>query len=96
MPEVGTNEGLLKTILLKMRYVSPGTIERFLENYRLNEEDFERRPETLMNYMKHMFGPSQGDSAFQIFKTTQGKYVDAGMGSNMNYGGGGMDPMMLQ
>ena len=43
-----------------MRYVSPGTIERFLENYRLNEEDFERRPETLMNFMKHMFGPGQG------------------------------------
>ena len=92
--ETGTNEGLLKTILLKMRYVSPGTIERFLENYRLNEEDFERRPETLMNFMKHMFGPGQGQSAFEIFKTTQGKYVDS-MTGNYSGGGGGMDPMML-
>ena len=85
-PETGTNEGLLKTILLKMRYVSPGTIERFLENYRLNEEDFERRPETLLNFMRHMFGPGQGQSAFEIFKTTQGKYVDASMGGQYNQG----------
>jgi len=93
-PEVGTNEGLLKTILLKMRYVSPGTIERFLENYRLNEEDFERRPETLLQFMRHMFGPGQGEAAFNVFKTTQGKYVDAGMASG-SFNQGGMDPMMM-
>jgi hypothetical protein len=94
-PDVGTNEGLLKTILLKMRYVSPGTIERFLENYRLNEEDFERRPETLLAYMNNQFGPGQGTAAFNIFKTTQGKYVDQGMAMGQFNQGSSMDPMML-
>lgn len=70
-----TNEDLLKTILLNMRYVSEPTVERFLNNYRLGVEFFEREPDALLGLLKHMFGPGQGESAFRLFIGVQGKYV---------------------
>ena len=79
-PETGTNEGLLKTILLKMRYVSPGTIERFLENYRLNEEDFAEAPRDFIEFYETYVSDRARPKRLEIFKTTQGKYVDASMG----------------
>jgi hypothetical protein len=105
-PDVGTNELLLKNILQKMRYVQPQTIDRFMDSYRLGEEEFNKRPEALLEYMRHMFGPGQGEAAFNLFRMTQGKYVDT-PGQNNNAinpmllmalmgGGAGFNPAMMQ
>jgi hypothetical protein len=70
--EPETNEGVLKRILLNMRYVNAPTIERFLNNYRLGGEVLDRHPDILLALMKHMFGPGQGESAFRLFEGIRG------------------------
>jgi hypothetical protein len=63
-----SGEDLLKQILLNMRYVNPATIDRFLNNYRLGKESYDKKDEMLLDYMQHMFGPGQGRAAFELFK----------------------------
>ncbi len=67
------DEVILRAILYNMRYVNEPTIERFFNNYRIGKEVFNKKPELLCQFMEHMFGPNQGETAFEIFKEVRKK-----------------------
>ena len=74
-PDLGTDELLLRNILSNMRYVQPQNIQRFLNAYSMSKEEWNTRPDLMLEHMKQMFGPGAGQTAFTNFQTLRGKYV---------------------
>jgi hypothetical protein len=90
-PDLSTNELLMKNILQAQRYIQPQHIEKFLQTFRMLEEDFMLNPDKLLDYMRHMFGPSAGENAFNAFRMAAPKFI-ADPKTAMN---GGMNPMLI-
>lgn len=90
--DLSTDAGYLKTLLEQGKYVHPTLIERFVRQYDMNKEVFDRDPIALLGYMKHMFTAQQGEELWKLFQKGRGKFVP----DNPNQmGQGGMDPMQM-
>lgn len=108
--DLSTDAGYLRTLLEQGKYVHPSLIDRFVKQYDMNKEVFDRDPLALLGYMKHVFSASQGEEIWKIFQKGRGKFVPDGQGQfqqgqmdpmqmfmmmNMMNGGGNMNPQMM-
>lgn len=89
--DVTNDAGYLRTLLTQAKYVHPTMTDRFIAQYEMNKEIFDRDPIALLETMKHMFGPGQGENIWKIFQKGRGKYVYGADGNPQQ--GQGMDPM---
>ena len=93
-----TEDGLWRSILYSAKNVNPQANERFINLYNMGKRAYQANPQSLLDLMRHMFGPGFGTDAFNLFHNSKGEYVaEASQPSvgGMGMGGGGMDPMML-
>lgn len=90
--DLSTDAGYLRTLLEQGKYVHPSLIDRFVKQYDMNKEVFDRDPLALLGYMKHVFSASQGEEIWKIFQKGRGKFVPEGNGQFQQ---GQMDPMSM-
>lgn len=93
IPDLSSNETLLRSILQNQKFVQPSVIEKFLNLYKMNEPAFQAYPEKLLATLKAMFGPVNGENTFELFRTAQPNYVISPSSNNGN--SGSMDPMLM-
>lgn len=101
-----TEEGYLRSLLMNAKYVNPTQIERFIQQYSMNKEVFDKNPLELLDHMKYMFGPQAGQNIFNLWQKGRGKFVygsdqqqqgiDPMMFAMLMGGGGGVNPAMMQ
>lgn len=88
--DVTTEEGYLRSLLMNAKYVNPTQVERFIQQYTMNREVFDKNPMELLDMMKYMFGPQAGQNIFNLWQKGRGKFVYGADQQNQ-----GMDPTMM-
>lgn len=91
-----TEDGLWRSILYSAKNVNPQANERFINLYNMGKKAYQANPQSLLDLMRHMFGPGFGTDAFNLFHNSKGEYVaEASQPAVGGMMGGGMDPLMM-
>ena len=93
--DLSQDAGFLRTLLTNAKYVHPSIIDRFISQYDLNKEVFDRDPLSLLDIMKHMFTNQQGEQIWKLFQKGRGKFVYGADGSLHPGPQAQMDPNLM-